>query len=89
MAIGIEKMKDSKNSAQISSPTAKQRNSDIVTGNDDDDGNDGTDGSDGDDGGTCNGKSRIKEQESSTNSRMSPRNDEESQELLPSQSKDE
>mmetsp|Transcript_71855 Transcript_71855/g.145789 ORF Transcript_71855/g.145789 Transcript_71855/m.145789 type:complete len:382 (+) Transcript_71855:149-1294(+) len=79
VAIGIEKIKESKNNPQIPTPKAK---SEIARGDFDE-------GDSDNNGGGVVTESDIPTYESSITPRPSPRNDEESQELIQGRSKDE
>jgi len=78
VVIGIEKIKESKNNRQISSPTARKQSSKIVLGDDDANFNDSA----------RNTESSIQDEEL-YKPRVSPRIDEESQGLITQSNKDE
>jgi hypothetical protein len=80
VAIGIEKIKESKNNPQISSPTAKKQNSEVAPGNDDDN---------FDDTSARNNTESTLQDEELTKPRVSSRIDEESQNLISESSKEE
>ena len=78
VAIGIEKIKESRNNPQVPTPTAKKQSSEIAPGDNDENFNDSP----------RNMESSTQDEESSSTPRLSSRMDEESQGLVSKSSKD-